>query len=397
MRYFFFVIFCLLLFPFVVSAAITDLALEEDSVSFSKETLVAGDTLRIYAIVTNVGDLDVSGYVSFYQGSLPISDSQVISSRAGGSSEEVFVDFVVPSGSFNIRAEIRGTDPEDENSANDILITRLFTPILDDDRDGVENDEDNCPSVENNDQFDNDVDGSGDVCDDDDDDDSVTDGVESEIGTNPKDSDSDDDGLSDNSDPRPTVAGSQNEAAAESPSFSEENVGQNTNPDSTALSAPESSGAVVEETTSEAGNSLSVSPNVVFSYQQEDWGVYLFRARLPAADGYRVSWDFGDGATSSKEEVEHEFSGAGEYKVTIKIESDDGQISEDSTTIKIPFFSLENQIIQFLTALLIFLLAFAIFLFKKTWTPRTPPLSRLSPHGRRGSRKIFVRSEDNEQ
>ena len=43
------------------------------------------------------------------------------------------------------------------------------------DRDGVQNEYDNCLSVANSDQCDHDEDGTGDACDDDDDDDGVAD------------------------------------------------------------------------------------------------------------------------------------------------------------------------------------------------------------------------------
>ena len=86
----------LFLVPVFAFAAGADLSIGSSNISFSDD-LIAGTQVRIYSQVTNVGDEDVAGYVSFFQGSLPIGDSQVISVRSGGVPEEVYVDFVVPS------------------------------------------------------------------------------------------------------------------------------------------------------------------------------------------------------------------------------------------------------------------------------------------------------------
>ncbi len=66
------------------------------------------------------------------------------------------------------REIIEGSDP---NNGSD-------TPILDDDGDTVPNESDNCPSIANLDQLDNDGDTLGDVCDSDDDNDGVTDNAD---------------------------------------------------------------------------------------------------------------------------------------------------------------------------------------------------------------------------
>ena len=194
-----------LLVPFTTSAANADLGFKNGSeISFSTETLVAGDTIRLYARIHNYGDVDVSGYVSFVQGMVAIGNSQVISVRAGGVDEEVYVDFVVPESSFNIRAEILGTEPVDQDTSNNVALSNLFTPIKDADRDGVADESDNCVSDSNTNQADTDDDGQGDACDSDDDNDGLSDSTEEQSGLNPLVTDTDGDGVGDASDYAPT-------------------------------------------------------------------------------------------------------------------------------------------------------------------------------------------------
>jgi hypothetical protein len=372
MKYFFLIFICLLFLPFGVMAE-ADLSLSQNSIEFSKEKLIVGDTVRIYATVKNVGDVDVSGFVSFFQGSLPIGDSQTISSRASSTPEEVYVDFVVPAGVFNIRAEIRGTDPTDENEANNLALTQLFTPIFDDDRDGVENDVDNCPVNSNVDQIDIDLDGLGDACDDDDDDDGLTDGVESELGTSPTNPDTDDDGLDDAVDPHPTQVESSIPKTPSSVVATTQSEPDSDSEDSDVSS--EESLTTTTETTIEifepsaapepAEMVFEVSPKAVFVYKKINWQTFVFTVQLPDSDGYRVSWDFGDGATSNKAEVEHVFSGSGDYLVSVRLEGAGGWTDTDSVNIRVPFFSLKNPAVQAIVGVLIFSIIILLFLFPK--------------------------------
>jgi hypothetical protein len=183
-----------------------DLGINSGDIFFSQSTLIVGQPIRLYASVRNYGTHDVSGYASFYAGSQLIGSSQVVSVRAGGYSDEVFVDWTVPEGSFNVRVDINGQLPKDENPANDSALTTLFVPDKDADGDGVVDKNDNCPNASNPDQADVDGDKIGDACDSDDDNDGLTDERERQIGTNPVDSDTDDDGVLDGQDNCPLVA-----------------------------------------------------------------------------------------------------------------------------------------------------------------------------------------------
>ncbi|HCC83842.1 TPA: hypothetical protein DEP96_03250 [Candidatus Uhrbacteria bacterium] len=151
--------------PCLAQAATADLAIDNGSITFSTAKFYSGDTVRIYARVRNIGDVDVQASVVFYNGSKIIGATQPVSLRADGAPEEVFVDFLVPDSSFNIYAVLAGSNPADQNSNNDSAMTVLYTAILDADKDGILDASDNCRDNANADQADLDYDGIGDVCD----------------------------------------------------------------------------------------------------------------------------------------------------------------------------------------------------------------------------------------
>ena len=368
----------LLLAPLTTSAGVADLEIRASDIRFSKSPLVAGDQVRIYAQIYNVGDADVSGYTTFFQGTVPLGDSQVVSSIVGGSPEDVFVDFIVPSGEFNIRAEIRGTDPVDSNQQNDIAITQMLKPILDDDRDGIENRLDNCPNRSNANQFDTDGDGLGNSCDDDDDNDGMTDGVEQELGTNPLEKDSDGDGVLDPVDAYPLDA-KRSVREVLKPVIPPPQKVEVPQPVETPVSepvvktlikedikTPSSISALVnkvveqvtgqepvEEAQAASPSAVVVSANAVFTYEKSAWNTFHFRLAGPEREGHVYNWDFGDGTTSSKTDVEHVFSKAGTYQIALTIHTPTGEQATEKAEIVVPMFTFENQFILFVVLLLV--------------------------------------------
>jgi hypothetical protein len=151
--------------PSRAQAAVADIAIDNNSITFSSSTFYSGDIVRIYARVRNLGDVDMQASVVFYNGSKVVGATQPVSLRVGGAPEEVFVDFLLPSTSFNIYAVLAGSVPADQNSSNDSAMTVLYATILDADKDGVLDDVDNCRDNANADQADLDNDGIGDACD----------------------------------------------------------------------------------------------------------------------------------------------------------------------------------------------------------------------------------------
>jgi hypothetical protein len=156
-----------------------DLSIKQSDIHFSKEILISGDKVRIYAKVRNVGNLDITGYVSFFSGAQLMGNSQAISVLPG-SSDDVFVDFIVPESSFNILAKVQGAEPADQNSSNDQEQTTLIYPDKDTDGDGTV------------DRLDNDDDNDG-----------LSDTEEQSLGTDPLRADTDGDGYNDKADKFP--------------------------------------------------------------------------------------------------------------------------------------------------------------------------------------------------
>ncbi len=337
--------------PATLFAATADLGISASNIRFSEGVLYSGETVRLYATVRNYGDVDIAAKVIFYQGAVLIGSSQTISVLADGGSDDVYVDYQVPQGTFNIRAVIQGQDPDDGNAANDEAITVLFTSVNDADRDDVLDDEDNCVDDENTDQADEDGDDRGDVCDDDRDGDGVNNG---------RDAYPDD--ASKSADP---VVVSEEPVVVEESVVALEPVATDV-PVSTSVqtTAPVDDEPVVTSVQTPQENpgifgfgTLSISPYAQFSYRRIDWRTYEFTALPSEGEGeVTYGWDFGDGATSVQQTLVHAFPDAGQYVVTLAVVDEAGNMVSDAETFDISFFHLHNPWIQATLAVLFFVL-----------------------------------------
>lgn len=178
------ILFCALLINFLVyankSLAKTDLSITENDVTFSKNEPLEGDLVRVYARVVNSGDNDMSGYVIFLSSGKEMAAHQVISVKPN-TYDDVFIDWRVKAGTYNI--EVKITDPSlvEDNIENNEIIKKSFFIDLDTDKDGV-----------------------GDNKDPDKDNDGLTNEEEVSKGTNPLVADTDGDKVNDKVDTFPT-------------------------------------------------------------------------------------------------------------------------------------------------------------------------------------------------
>lgn len=382
----FWVLFILLLgfVPGVVYAAGADLKMSPGDIRFSKSQLVSGETVRIYTKVQNIGTVDVVGYVTFYQGSVVIDEPQVISVVAGSNPEEVFVDFVVPQGAFNVRTVISGTKPVDINLDNNVAITGMFTPVLDDDHDGIPNGTDNCVTVSNANQLDTDHDGLGNACDDDMDGDTLSNSVESEIGSNPLLKDTDGDGVDDAHDaypldakrwilekpvlnvkvlPKPTIAlkSAPEATTKDEPVYSVQgaikpltDISNNTTEERTE-----------NKTSVDTFSKRTLSPNAVFMYEKTAWNKFVFRVVAPLQDKTIYEWNFGDGVKSSKSEIQHTYLHSGTFHISLKTTNEKGEVSEETSDVQVAFFNFSNPLVFGFIFLLLVIMIVLIVVVKK--------------------------------
>ncbi len=338
-----------------------DLGITNTDITFSKGTLVAGDTVRIYGRVTNWGTKDISGYMTFYQSEQLIGNSQVVTVRPNASYDDVWVDFVVPKGSFNIRGEIKGTTPQDENPANDIALSPMFTPLADTDGDLIADTQDNCIDISNADQKDTDADGKGDVCDAYPNDatntppssvvvtpPAVANTNSGSVGTNPPAS-------LPSAAVKPTVT-TPPKSVAKPATTVPSTVATAQASATTAVNAlavgvdgsvegASTTLAVSSDATSDAiGVSGATSINdVSVSTARLSWNTYRFTVVGANSSQGFIAWQTSDGATGTGDIFTHVFHGSGSYTVGVTVTTLDGKtIQGPMLHLAISFFNIGN-------------------------------------------------------
>lgn len=359
---------------------------EKDDFSFSVDELIVGERVRLYARVHNLGRYDVSGYVSFIQGSLPIGYSQPISVRANGFSDEVFVDFTIPSGAFNINAKIEGVEPEDKNLTNNQLISSLYYPKIDSDQDKIPDDRDN-----------------------DDDNDGLTDEEEAILGTNPLKSDTDGDSVNDKMDKYPldankwedplvVVPETKPEPKKETPKAEvvqkEEIKTQNNDQKIVDNAGEENSKVVVDQkensptttTIDDEKKEITTEPITIDSQikttenfvswtktldivvKKNNWNDFVFSSNLSQEilDKVKISWMVDEKNVATGDHFIHIFNGGGNHQIKMSVVDENNSMIEKQTTIKISFFNIHNKKIWLVVGGMVVLIVVLMFFGKKT-------------------------------
>lgn len=326
-----------------------DLGITPGDISFVPSTFISGQSVRIYAAVHNFGSSDVTGKVAFFLSNQLIGEPQVISARARGLSEEVFVDWTVPDQPFNVAVKILETNPQDQNLANNETQTAIITPKKDSDRDGVTDDKDNCPNAANADQKDSNGNGIGDLCE-----------PPPPPATAPAPA------------PAPALTAQPTPAPAPTPAPSP-TPAQPAPPASTPSEPSAETGFAApseSEIAPEDGQKVAVFPRnwqASLDYQQLDWNVYKFSAMVNIPDdfGFKYNWDFGDKSYSQDKEVEHRYKKSGRYLVILKVVDPDGEQVSSSALLEISFFNWGNWRLKVLLGALLGLSV--LFFFLGAW------------------------------
>lgn len=328
MRNIFFQFFLLGLF-FIVPSATRAVSVDVGfnggarDIFFSKEKLIVGDPVRIYASVHNFGDVDVSASVLFYQGIALIDEAKPVSVRAKGLSDEVYVDWVIPEGSFNIRAEVKGQKPIDENPTNDTALTSLLTaekpapPPPPPPPPPASGGSSGTPAGEG--------------------------GLAKSVGNNKS-------LASEGTSPASAIA-----LAPPLSPVNEKEKGR--------VAAAESAQAPSEPTLIEVQPEANDLLKVYLDIRQLGWNTFRFTADVNRADNTSYEWSFGDGKTAQGREVDHAYTFAGRYVVSVVAVDDDGERAQEKATLDISFWHLGNWQ---LWIVLLLLIGFALLLLGVT-------------------------------
>ncbi len=129
-RFFSLLALCAFVMPTLVFAAQADVdvTITPGTPVFSPSEIYAGETIRIYANIMNVGKTDVAGEVGFYQGPNLLDTPRPFSLRANGASEDVWIDWVPVVGTYNILLKVE-TDRPDQNPTNNVYVTPMMAII----------------------------------------------------------------------------------------------------------------------------------------------------------------------------------------------------------------------------------------------------------------------------
>lgn len=112
----------------VAYGATFDVMIQRSDVTFRPDSFFAGDLVRVYATVKNVGDKDVQGNVFFSENGTAIGTPPPFSVRARGAEEEVWVDWqpaVTGDRQIFVRV-VTAPETRDEISTNNEMIVPII-------------------------------------------------------------------------------------------------------------------------------------------------------------------------------------------------------------------------------------------------------------------------------
>lgn len=320
-----------------------DLSITPDSVVAYSDVLV-GQSVRIYATVSNSSSQDLFGVVKFYDEKKQsfIGADQPIS-VIGGKTDDVFVDWVGDNvGNHDISVRVMPWDTDGDDESNNKVTKTIYVDV-DSDGDGVgdkaDNDDDNDGVSDGSDAFpydpneskDTDGDGIGDNADEDDDNDGVND-TEDAFPEDPNETfDFDFDGIGNNMDLFPEDPNEYKDSDGDG-------VGDNSDIDSS------NHGPLPQIDTEKS----KVSAGDIITFN-------ALNSRDPDGEIVSYEWDLGDGTTKTGVVVDQIYKKKGNYLVSLKVTDDKGETREQTISVKV---TQKWQIIAliFVTLLLVVLI-----------------------------------------
>lgn len=102
-----------------------DVSISPGSVLFVPRDIYAGEQVRIYANIANLGSKDVTGQVGFYQGPNLLAPPHPFSLRVDSVTEDVWIDWTPTEGRYNIMMKV-DTDIPDQSPSNNALLTPMM-------------------------------------------------------------------------------------------------------------------------------------------------------------------------------------------------------------------------------------------------------------------------------
>ncbi|MBI5152585.1 thrombospondin type 3 repeat-containing protein [Candidatus Peregrinibacteria bacterium] len=365
-----FIFACLSAFPHLAYAAADgDLSISDNQVRFSTNKFIEGQTLRIYATVTNNSSKDLLGAVKFFDETQnkQIDGDQPVSVFAE-KTDDVFTDYKLPAGTIKINVQVIPFQKEIDNPVNNAVVKTIYVePDLDRDgipdkidpdwdNDGVPNAEDAFPKnykesidtdgdgIGNNadldddndgaqdtadafptnpkESIDTDKDGIGNNADTDDDGDGISDADEQKLGTDPLKADTDGDGVIDGKDAFPLDP-------KESLDTDKDGIGNNADTDDDGDGIPDSQDKFP---TNLAPIAKISSPDKL---EQINKQIIFDASKSIDKDGSvaKIAWTINDSIRLDENSPIYTFKNAGKYKIALAITDNAGETTTTEKTV----------------------------------------------------------------
>ena len=90
---------------------------------------------------------------------------------------------------------------------------------------------------------------------------------------------------------------------------------------------------IVDDSTNTGGNDCKI--DFTYSGVNADLGTFYFKPIIGASNNVKLSWDFGDGTTSTEFAPKHQYGKAGSYKVTLVVTFENGKVCTITKVISV--------------------------------------------------------------